>query len=64
MEAAGDKTFLPKEWVSEERMRVLMGHMPHDEVSKTARHTFWSAAIHSWCRATRKPCFTLRVSER
>ncbi|KAG7160794.1 charged multivesicular body protein 7-like [Homarus americanus] len=55
------RDYLPPEWNNEERMRVLLGPMPvaQDTVARTARCTFWSAAIHHWCRMTHKLTFTL-----
>lgn len=61
---AGDegRMYLPGEWEDPERMRVLMGPLPAIELNRvahTARVTFWSAAIHSWCRAALRLSFTL-----
>ncbi|XP_042892946.1 uncharacterized protein LOC122267041 [Penaeus japonicus] len=56
------RTYLPPEWNNEERMRVLLGPMPklHDTVARNARVTFWTAAIHQWCKKTNKLIFTLQ----
>ncbi|XP_063852722.1 charged multivesicular body protein 7-like isoform X1 [Scylla paramamosain] len=62
MEDSEMRSYLPGEWGDPERMQVLMGPLPHRElnhVAHTARVTFWSAAIHSWCRAALRPFFTL-----
>lgn len=55
--------YLPPEWQDEERMRVMLGPMPlpHDNVARSARCTFWSAAIHHWCRIKLKLTFTFQV---
>ncbi|XP_047470934.1 uncharacterized protein LOC125026493 [Penaeus chinensis] len=57
-----NRTYLPPEWNNEERMRVLLGPMPQtqDIVARNARLTFWSAAIHLWCKRTNKLVFTLQ----
>ncbi|XP_068248118.1 charged multivesicular body protein 7-like [Palaemon carinicauda] len=58
------RPYLPPEWSNEERIRTLMGPMPvaQDEVARTARLTFWTAAIHHWCSVTKKLTFTLQES--
>ncbi|XP_045594166.1 charged multivesicular body protein 7 [Procambarus clarkii] len=55
------QNYLPPEWDNDERMRVLLGPMPvaQDSVAMTARCTFWSAAIHHWCRVMQRLTFTL-----
>lgn len=57
-----NRTYLPPEWNNDERMRVLLGPMPkaQDTVARNARLTFWSAAIHLWCKRTNKLIFTLQ----
>lgn len=58
--------YLPPEWHDEERMRVLLGPMPlpHDAVARKARCTFWSAAIHHWCRVKLRFTFTFQECQR
>ncbi|XP_064083171.1 uncharacterized protein LOC135199234 [Macrobrachium nipponense] len=58
------RPYLPSEWSNEERIRTLMGPMPtaQDEVARTARLTFWTAAIHHWCYVTKKLTFTFQES--
>lgn len=58
------RPYLPPEWSNEERIRTLMGPMPaaQDEVARTARLTFWTAAIHHWCYFTKKLTFTFQES--
>lgn len=56
------RTYLPPEWKNEDRIRVLMGPMPpvQDVVARNARLTFWTAAIHSWCKVTKTLTFNLK----
>ncbi|KAK8746665.1 hypothetical protein OTU49_017130 [Cherax quadricarinatus] len=55
------RDYFPPEWDDESRMRVLLGPMPvaQDAVARTSRCTFWSAAIHHWCRVMQKLTFSL-----
>ena len=55
-----DRRYLPLEWGNEERLRVLLGPMPNEAVARTGRITFWSQAVHAWCRHEQRLVFTLQ----